>query len=393
MTPEDVSALFARWREAWARHDPRALARNYAESGVVESPTFGKLIGRSRIEQAYDDWFTSFPDAESEINEFLITEDRIVWTATIHGTDTGGLLGQSPTRSQFRLFSVVLCDVADDQIIYERRVFDVNGLLRQLATGRNLSAETPHLYRAALSAARLEHEVQIAAEIQQALMPNTHHKGVGFEVAAASSPCRSIGGDFLDDFELPTGAFGFVLGDVSGKGPPAALLASKLQGILAAYSQSAHTPSEMLTRVNTELVRRAVESRFATVLYGVVRDGYLTYSNAGHNPPLIVGRTGVRRLERGGLILGAFPGAQFEEETVSLDPGDVLVVFSDGITEAPNGEGAEFGEARLVSSITANRDASAQTVLERLLADVQEFSRGVEQSDDLTALVLRYTGS
>jgi sigma-B regulation protein RsbU (phosphoserine phosphatase) len=135
------------------------------------------------------------------------------------------------------------------------------------------------------------------------------------------------------------------------------------------------------------------ESRFATVLYGVVCDSRLTYSSAGHNPPLLVGRTGVRRLERGGLILGTFPDTQFEEETVPLDPGDVLVVFSDGITEALNRDGAEFGEARLLSSIITNRDTAAQTLLERILADVKGFSVGVEQSDDLTALVLRYTGS
>jgi len=149
----------------------------------------------------------------------------------------------------------------------------------------------------------------------------------------------------------------------------------------------------MLAHVNEELVRRTIESRFATLLYGVLCDGRLAYASAGHNPPLIVGQTGVRRLEKGGLILGAFPDASFEEETVPLDPGDVLVVFSDGITEAPSPSGDEFGEERLIASICAHRQSPPSILLQRVLASVRGFIEAAEQSDDLTAMVLRYTGS
>jgi sigma-B regulation protein RsbU (phosphoserine phosphatase) len=146
-------------------------------------------------------------------------------------------------------------------------------------------------------------------------------------------------------------------------------------------------------RVNEELVRRTVESRFATVLYGVLSsDGRVTYCNGGHNPPLVVGGRGVRRLSSGGLILGAFKDAAFEEETVQLDAGDVVVVFSDGVTEALNADGVEFGEQRLLSSIMTHRDSTASILLERILAAVHEFCASAEQSDDLTLLVLRYTG-
>jgi sigma-B regulation protein RsbU (phosphoserine phosphatase) len=144
---------------------------------------------------------------------------------------------------------------------------------------------------------------------------------------------------------------------------------------------------------NDVLVRRTVESRFATLLYGVLScDGRLTYCNAGHNPPLIIGSRGVRRLEKGGLILGAFKDVCFEDETVQFDPGDVLVVFSDGVTEALNAEGADFGEGRVLSAIQPDRD-SAQTILDDVLSAVRKFSAGAEQSDDVTALVLRYTGT
>jgi steroid delta-isomerase-like uncharacterized protein len=395
MTPAEITSLFARFREATTRRDSVALAALHADNCIVESPTYGRLIGRAAIEESYQNWFTTFPDAAFEYDELLVTGNQVVQTATVHGTDTGGLLGQAPTGNRFRLFLVNLVDYDDDgQIVHARRVFDVNGVLLQLATGGGGIGETADLYRATLARARVEQELKIAAEIQRALMPDLQYKGAGFAVAAASSPCRAIGGDFLDYFELPTGAFGFVLGDVSGKGPPAALLAAKLQGMLAAYSSSTHSPSQTLMRVNAELVRRTVESRFATVLYGVLScDGRLTYANAGHNPPLIVGKRGVQRLEKGGLIIGAFPDATFDEETVQLDPGDVVVVFSDGVTEAMNVDGAEFGEQRLLSSINDNRECPPTALLERILAAVHEFSAGAEQSDDVTALVLRFTGS
>jgi serine phosphatase RsbU (regulator of sigma subunit) len=394
MTVEEITTLFARYREASVRHDTGTLAGLYADNCIVESPTYWQRIGCAAVERSYHDWYTAFPDTTIEFGECLVTGNRVIQTSTQRGTDTGGLLGQAPTGNQFRLFVVQMFDLDDGLILHERRVFDVNGLLLQLATGQGLQGEARHSYRAALAAARSEHELVIAGQIQQALLPAPQSKGTGFEVAAASSPCRAIGGDFLDYFDLSTGAFGFVLGDVSGKGPPAALLAARLQGMLAAYSSSTHSPSQTLMRVNAELVRRAVESRFATVLYGVLScDGRLTYSNAGHNPPLIVGRRGVRRLEQGGLIIGAFPEATFDEETVQLDPGDVLVVFSDGVTEAMNVDGADFGEQRLLSSIPDNRECSPTVLLERILTAVHEFSAGAEQSDDVTALVLRYTGS
>jgi sigma-B regulation protein RsbU (phosphoserine phosphatase) len=151
--------------------------------------------------------------------------------------------------------------------------------------------------------------------------------------------------------------------------------------------------AEIAARVNRLLARRPIQSRFATMLYGVLsRDGRLTYSNAGHNPPILMGVVGTRRLETGGLILGAFDNVTFEEETLQLAPGDVLVVFSDGLTEALNGAGLEFGEQRVLSCVMANRDSNARALLDCLLGTVREFSGSVLQNDDLTVMVLRYVG-
>jgi sigma-B regulation protein RsbU (phosphoserine phosphatase) len=185
-----------------------------------------------------------------------------------------------------------------------------------------------------------------------------------------------------------------VLGDVAGKGPPAALLAAQLHGILAALANLDGTPADILTRANRVLLRREPESHFATAVYGLLSgDGHFTYCNAGHNPPLLVGRHGVQRLETGGLILGAFKDVIFRKATLRLDPGDVLVVFSDGITEALNADGAEFGEERLLSCVNSCRELEPADILECIVGAVHTFTADTVQSDDQTALVLRYSGA
>jgi sigma-B regulation protein RsbU (phosphoserine phosphatase) len=251
--------------------------------------------------------------------------------------------------------------------------------------------ESARLYREATEKARLERELQLAAEIQRALLPEALQSGPHFEVAAASIPCRAIGGDFFDYFNLPDGYFAFAVGDVAGKGPPAALLTAMIQGAFAAQVTSAGSPAALMAHVNRTLIRRAIQSRFATVMYGMLSpDGRLTYSNAGHNPPVLIGRNDVRRLDKGGLILGLFPQATYEEETLDLEEGDTLVVFSDGVTEALNTAGDEFGEERLLPCLDEHRACRPQELRDRILESVRTFAASAAQNDDVTALVLRY---
>src|SRR6476646_4351676 len=237
--------------------------------------------------------------------------------------------------------------------------------LETLATEAAVAIENARLYRETMEKARMEQEMRIAAEIQQALLPKSGRVGAFFRAAAASLPCRSIGGDFYDYVDLPDGAFGFALGDVAGKGPPAALLSAMMQGIFAAQAAASDTPCQTITRVNLALYKRGIESRFVTLMYGTLEpDGRLTYCNAGHNPPLVVGRSGIRRLEVGGPIVGLFEMAQFQEETVTLERGDWLIVFSDGVSEALSAAGEEYGEARILAVAENNRDTSPQDFLQ-----------------------------
>ncbi len=263
--------------------------------------------------------------------------------------------------------------------------------LETLATEAAVAIENARLYRETIEKARMEQEMRIAAEIQRALLPHAAHVGAYFEAAAATVPCRSIGGDFFDYLELPGDQFGLALGDVAGKGPPAALLSAMVQGILSAQAPATVAPSATVTRVNQALIRRAIENRFVTVFYGVLHaDGRLAFCNAGHNPPVLLGRTGVRRLETGGPIVGLFEFASFEEEGVQLEPGDWLVVFSDGVSEALSASGEEFGDDRIIECVQALRETTPRAMLDGLFARVRDFTAGAPQSDDVTALVMRY---
>jgi serine phosphatase RsbU (regulator of sigma subunit) len=265
--------------------------------------------------------------------------------------------------------------------------------LETLAVEAALVIDNAQLYREALEHAHVQRELKIAAEIQHALLPPGHHAGTYFDAAARSMACRAIGGDFFDYFDMVEGAFGFALGDVSGKGPPAALLAAMIQGVFAAESRISGAPADTLGRVNQALIRRAIQARFATAFYGVLlHDGRLTYANAGHNPPVVVGQSGVRRLECGGLVLGLFGDTRYEQAVVELHPGDIVVVFSDGITDALNPQGEEFGDDRLIQCLSANADLAPAAVLETLMSAVREFAQGAVQNDDLTAMVVRYRG-
>lgn len=264
--------------------------------------------------------------------------------------------------------------------------------LETLATEAAVAIENARLYRETLEKARLDQEIRIAAEIQQALLPRRSTSGRFFEAIAASVPCRSIGGDFFDYFELPTAQFGFALGDVAGKGPPAALLSALMQGIFAAQADGAGEVSDAVARINATLLRRAIESRFVTLFYGMLApDGSLTYCNAGHNPPVVVSAHGeIRRLEVGGPPVGLFEFSPYEAGHVALAAGDSVVVFSDGVSEALNPSGDEFGDGRLIEVVQGFAEANPKSILDGLLTQVKAFQGSADQHDDVTALVVRF---
>jgi serine phosphatase RsbU (regulator of sigma subunit)/pSer/pThr/pTyr-binding forkhead associated (FHA) protein len=264
--------------------------------------------------------------------------------------------------------------------------------LDTLATEAGVAIENARLYRETLEKARIEHELRIAAEIQRSLLPPGRHDGLFYQGMGTSLPSRSIGGDFFDYTDMLDGSFGFTLGDVSGKGPAAALLTAKIQGLFTAQLGEG-TPASTIRRVNTGLVRRAIEAKYATMFHATLtRDGVLTYCNAGHNPPIVYGPGRLRRLATGSMPVGFFEHAPYEDVVEHLERGDVIVVFSDGVTEALDVQGQEFGEERLIALVKRHHESDAATILERIVQDVQTFAHGAAQHDDVTALVIKYAG-
>ena len=263
--------------------------------------------------------------------------------------------------------------------------------LETLATEAALAIESARLYDESAEKARIDRDLHLAADIQRALLPAPTCRRAFFEIAAAAAPSRTVGGDFFDYLDLEDGAVGFTLGDVAGKGPSAALLAVAVLNNFAALAPVCGNPAELMSRVNSALLRRAVEARFATMFYAVATpEGALRYCNAGQDPPIVVSRDGDEWLETGGSVLGLFPDVPYDAGVVMLRPGDLVILYSDGITEARNVGGEEFGRERLLEVVRHCRGTDAPTTRDRILAEVRQFSAGAVQYDDITVLVFRY---
>ena len=267
--------------------------------------------------------------------------------------------------------------------------------LETLASEAAMAIYNARLYKDSQDKRRMDEQLAIAREIQQALLPKPNRDLDYVRACSQSLPCYEIGGDYFDYFDLEGGHFGFALGDVAGKGMSAALLASLIQGLFSAQTFLGASLSAILGNVNRKLVQRGTGSRFVTFFFGILdSDGNCTYINAGHNPPFLLGRDGsMRELTAGGMVLGLFAGAQYEAETIKLQPDDHLVLFTDGVIEALNTAGEEFGMERLTALLRTNAQSTTPQILARLQEAVLSFSAGAPQHDDITMMVLGFRES
>ena len=278
-----------------------------------------------------------------------------------------------------------------DSSVRGRFSSSVSVAVEALATEAATAIDNARLYREAMEKARIDEELRTASKIQQALLPEPRREGAFYVAVGASVPSRMIGGDFFDYLDLSGGAFGFALGDVTGKGPSAALVTAVIQGIFGSHAGTSVAPSDLIALVNRVLLSRRIESRLATIFFGsLTKDGRLTYCNAAQNPPLLFSAGGWERLEVGGTLVGAFPNTSYEQGERQLQHGDTIVMFSDGIVEARNTEEEEFGEQRIREAIEPRIGEPVERILHRLLKALEAFTRGIPQMDDLTAVVVRY---
>jgi sigma-B regulation protein RsbU (phosphoserine phosphatase) len=267
-------------------------------------------------------------------------------------------------------------------------------LLTIIATQSAQVIENARLYKEEQSLMHMREEMRMAYNIQMDLLPKHAPVISGYDIAGRSIPAKTVGGDYFDFIVIDEDHLAFCLGDVSGKGMPAALLMSNLQATLRGQIRENRTVAESIARSNSLLYQSTDSSKFATFFFGVIDNSNhtLTYCNAGHNFPFFIGTdSGIRRLETGGLILGALAESTYEDETLSFDPGKILVVFSDGISEALNADEEEFGEEAIVRIVIDNRGDAAEQLVGRILAAVRRHSGGQPQTDDMTIVVIKRT--
>ena len=265
--------------------------------------------------------------------------------------------------------------------------------LSSLANLAIISLENAHLFKEAIEKQKLEDELMIAREIQKGLLPSVLPSIPRMNIAATNVSSKQVGGDYYDVIPTMGGKFIIAIGDVSGKGSPAALLMANLQATIRALVPFEFRLGDLTGRVNDLMCQNTGGIRFVTFFWGLVDPAALTlnYVNAGHNYPYLVHADGsVDRLEKGGMILGVMKTSEpYEEATVHLRPNDLLLLFTDGVSEAMNTESIEYGEERLEALLRAHTNTSAQEIIEEIHRDVQAFSKGAPQFDDLTMMALK----
>lgn len=242
---------------------------------------------------------------------------------------------------------------------------------------------------------RRKKELEIAQQIQESFLPHNIPLIENYDLAASSIPAQEVGGDFYDFIPISSAQTGLTIGDVSGKGIPAALFMAFSRTLLRAKACRNPGVGRMIESVNNFINEEPHSNMFVTLFYSVLdsSQNILTFVNAGHNPPLLLRNDGgeLIRLSTGGVVLGAMKGLKMDEKTIDLYPGDLLVLYTDGVTEAINQEEDQFGEKKLIEIIECNQNLPSEDLKNLIIDQVYDFASGTPQSDDITLMVLRRT--
>ncbi|MEM1268874.1 MAG: SpoIIE family protein phosphatase [Bacteroidota bacterium] len=254
------------------------------------------------------------------------------------------------------------------------------------------AVQNTYLVEEQIEKERLAQEMRLARSIQERLLPQTVPTAPGLDVAAYTTPSRDISGDYYDVLKLPDGRLVVAIADVTGKGVPASLLMANVQACLRFALPLELTLEDATTRINDVIHSNTGFDKFITFFWGIYHpeSARFSYVNAGHDPPMLIRADGsLERLEAGGLLLGVFAGSQYERGEITLDAGDVLTLYTDGVSEAMNPASEEYTEERLLTQLNACHAAAAQTVANRIVTDVRRHTAGAPQSDDITLIVMK----
>jgi phosphoserine phosphatase RsbU/P len=265
-------------------------------------------------------------------------------------------------------------------------------LLSIIAMQSAQTIENARLYEEERKLLALEEDLRTAKNIQLSLLPKENPHIPGIDIAGVSLPAREVGGDYFDFIPIDDRHLGIAVADVSGKGTSAALLMANLQASLRGQALVNQSVKDTVTKINFMLSRFIDRGKFITLFYGIldIKDKTFTYSNAGHDFPFLLTKDGsLQTLEKGGIILGIFDNSSYEEETVQLKPGDSMLLYTDGITEATNEKDETFEKERLLELLRNNQDHSAQNLSQKIVDSVITFQGTNPQSDDITLVVVR----
>jgi sigma-B regulation protein RsbU (phosphoserine phosphatase) len=268
-------------------------------------------------------------------------------------------------------------------------------LLCGIASSAAIAIENARLYQVAVEKGRMERELQVARKVQSSLIPQEIPQLSGWDIAARWVPARQVSGDFYDFYPMGDSALGFVIADVVDKGMPAALFMAYSRNILRASMIGAASAKAGITNANRTICADAAYGMFLTMVYAAIRadQGEVTYLNAGHNPPLLL-RTGsdnIAQLTRTGMLVGVDEGATYEQRTLSLGPGDIIVFYTDGVVEAIDPLEEDFGMVRLKEVILAHKEESADKIISAIETVLDEFTGSSAPFDDITLIVARRT--
>lgn len=290
----------------------------------------------------------------------LLLRGELIGILTLYNKRGGGGF----TENDSRILSIIAANAA--------QIFENTNLIKQTS--------------------RMEEQLNLAAEIQANLVPDTPPQLEGYDIAGSSTAAQNVGGDYYDWIPIDDTHLAVCLGDVSGKGLPASLIMANVQATVRGQTVIDSQPNERIARSNTLLCRSIDDEHFVTMWYCVLdaEAHQLIYCSAGHEHPFLVSADGgCRRLDQGGLALGVFENIEYEQQTVGMQPGDVLVVYSDGVTDATTVADEAFGEERLQSVIVENCTNPAQAIVGAIISAVENHAGNADQFDDLTVVVVK----
>jgi predicted ester cyclase len=385
---EENMALARRFMEARIKGDLEAVDEMMAPDFVSRTPLLSvQEPDRDDAIRAIAQLSAAISNPSIHFEDQVAQGDKVVSRFVVHAThDRGELMGVAPTGRELTWMAIFIHRISEGKVAEEwGGSLGLSEILRMQRLEQEISERE-----------RIEQELKVARDIQQASLPKEVPTLEGWQISPYYKPAREVGGDFYDFFDLEGGRVGVVVGDATGKGMPAALVAEASSNMLRAVAQAfgSTSPGEVLARVNETLVARIPPNMFVTCFYAILdpKSGNLTYANAGHDLPYLHRNGDADELRAIGMPLGLMPGMGYEEKEITMQAGETSLFYSDGLVEAHDPTGEMFGFPRLRELVAVYGEDQALEVT--LLEELHTFvGAGWEQEDDITLLTLRRSSS